>query len=187
MGKVTYDGKTAGPVVVYVVTVPGAQRSRDRSGSVAQRNIAFVPRGVVVTAGAKVAFPNEDKTYHNVFSLSAGNEFDLGLYREGASQTATLPTPGEVDVYCNIHPDMSMKVLVLQNDLYVFVGSDGTYKVSGVPDGTWAVVAWAPDLEPIERQVTVTSGPASADFHLVPRPSGDPHTNKSGEQYGRYH
>src|SRR5687768_16367065 len=54
--------------------------------SMSQRNKAFEPSAVVVQVGEQVLFPNEDKVFHNVFSLTTGNEFDLGLYRQGSSK-----------------------------------------------------------------------------------------------------
>src|SRR6185295_17793710 len=43
----------------------------------------FVPLVTVVSAGSEVWFPNGDPILHNVFSVSSGNRFDLGLYRKG--------------------------------------------------------------------------------------------------------
>ena len=37
-------------------------------------------------SASKVDFPNQDPILHNVFSVSGGNTFDLGLYRQGRGQ-----------------------------------------------------------------------------------------------------
>lgn len=186
-GKVTGVGATD-LAVVYVVNVPGAKPVRPAvSSSLAQKNMAFLPGGVVVPVGTTVDFPNQDNVFHNVFSLSAGNEFDLGMYRGGAAKTSTFSTPGEVDVFCNIHPDMVAKILVVQNDFYAFVGADGSYKITGVPAGTYDVVAWSPTLESVTQHLTVAAtGSLTANYTMGGR-TNDTHLNKDGEQYGRYH
>ena len=46
--------------------------------------------------GDKVSFRNDDPIFHNVFSLSKPNEFDAGLYRQGASYTKTFTPPRPV-------------------------------------------------------------------------------------------
>ena len=57
--------------VVYFESAPkGAFEDRD-GGRVAmdQRNETFVPHLLAITVGTTVDFPNNDNTYHNVFSL----------------------------------------------------------------------------------------------------------------------
>ena len=52
---------------------------------VTQRKKAFIPHVLVVPVGTKVSFRNEDPIFHNVFSLSKPNDFDTGLYKQGAT------------------------------------------------------------------------------------------------------
>ncbi|MFZ5470980.1 MAG: hypothetical protein ACOZIN_16250 [Myxococcota bacterium] len=190
----TVKGKVSGAdgastVVVYVEKVANStpKSSERKPPEMTQRNSAFVPSVVVVRAGESVAFPNEDKIYHNVFSLTPGNDFDLGLYRSGVSKTVQFKEPGEVDVFCNIHPDMVAKVLVLQNDYYAEVKKDGSYEIRGLPPGKHVVVAWTPEHKPERKEIAVQAGKsASADFGLSRREQSKGHLNKNGEQYGRY-
>ena len=46
-----------------------------------QRGEQFVPRVLAITVGTSVLFPNNDTTFHNVFSLSRARTFD----QEGGS------------------------------------------------------------------------------------------------------
>ena len=104
--------------------------------------LVFEPRVLAVPKGATVAFPNHDKVFHNVFSLSEASRFDLGLYRNGASRTASFETPGVVRVYCNIHPQMAAYVVVLDGSLYAQSGKDGVAAIAGVPAGRRALRVW---------------------------------------------
>ena len=68
-----------------------------------------------------------DNIYHNVFSMSANNAFDLGLYNSGGEpKSHTFTEPGPVDVYCNIHPQMAASVLVVPNKHFAKVKADGS-------------------------------------------------------------
>ena len=71
--------------VVYLETAPrGAFELREGARAVMdQRDETFVPHVLAITAGTTVDFPNSDRTYHNVFSLSKANRFDLGRYGRG--------------------------------------------------------------------------------------------------------
>src|SRR5579862_265795 len=71
---------------VVVWLVPADTSRKDRRSSVesphykiVQRDKRFVPHLLVVPVGSTVEFPNSDPWLHNVFSISRGIQFDLGL------------------------------------------------------------------------------------------------------------
>src|SRR5438105_11453286 len=71
------------------------------------RGKTLVPHVLAIPVGSTVEFPNDDPISHNLFSLSSPNAFDLGLYRRGAGKTHKFDTPGSLNVYCNVPPNMS--------------------------------------------------------------------------------
>ena len=87
---------------MWIGGLPGARPDPTQTMSSSQKR--FTPHVIAVAQGALVTFPNVDKVFHNVFSRTAGSEFDLGLYRNGASRSVRFNKPGLVRVYCNIHP-----------------------------------------------------------------------------------
>src|SRR5262249_13681992 len=66
-------------VVVYLTgfSAPGA------TGKVTlgQRGERFEHKVLPIVAGQRVEFPNHDRLYHNVFSVSPVKSFDLGQYK----------------------------------------------------------------------------------------------------------
>src|SRR5262245_60043618 len=68
--------------VVYLETAPRGAFEQAEGGRAVldQRNETFVPHVLAVTTGTTVDFPNSDRIYHNVFSLSKVARFDLGRY-----------------------------------------------------------------------------------------------------------
>jgi plastocyanin len=105
------------------------------------RSKTFVPHVMAVPAGSTINFPNEDPIAHNLFSLTPGNVFDLGLYRRGAGKTHKFEAPGTVNVYCNVHPNMSAVVHVMTTPFYGFADASGNYSFD-VPPGRYRLVAW---------------------------------------------
>ncbi|HYV66035.1 MAG TPA: carboxypeptidase regulatory-like domain-containing protein [Myxococcales bacterium] len=187
-GTVTLAGGSGPLAVVYVEKGPEpATRAEPARKDMDQRDTDFQPRVLWVRAGDSVQFTNKDNFYHNVFSPTPGNQFDLGLYRGGVAKSLELPRAGEVDVYCNIHPNMKAKLLVVPDGRSTQAAADGTYSLTGLPPGDYLVVAWTAVHEPVRREVRVRAGEtAHADFSLKARGAESAHLNKNGEQYGRY-
>ncbi len=120
------------------------------------RSKTFLPHVVAVPAGSTISFPNEDPIAHNLFSLTPGNTFDLGLYRKGAGKAHRFDTPGAVNVYCNVHPNMSAVVHVMSTPYYGFADPNGNYSFE-VPPGKYRVTAW-----------NEQGGTASSDIEVKP-------------------
>ena len=179
------DGRTL-PAADAVAWIPGLRRTEPLPAPrMASREKRFEPRVLAVPKGAKVAFPNFDKIFHNVFSLSEGARFDLGLYRNGASRTTSFETTGVVRVYCNIHPQMAAYVLVLDGNLYGQTGADGTALLAGVPPGKQTLKVW--EERGGEWTGTVVVAPGATLEITVPFDASkwkeQPHKNKHGKDY----
>lgn len=132
-----------------------------------QRDERFAPRVLAIVAGTTVDFPNNDRTYHNVFSLSKPRAFDLGRYAAGRSKAVRFDTPGIVRVFCDIHSHMSAYILVFAHHYFAVTDNEGRYRIGDVPPGTYTVVAWHEASEPESRRVTVGgAGDPDVDFLL---------------------
>lgn len=173
-------------VVVYLEKVPGPPPA-PTTAVIRQRDKQFDPPLTIVVRGATVDFPNEDKIFHNVFSVSRPARFDLGLYKSGAKKSVEMKRPGTVDVYCNIHPEMVAKVKVLENGFYTRTDKSGAFVIDGVPPGDYPIVAWLPTGDEARGRVTITSG-GTTDVRLevTEVKKKTTHTRKDGTPYGRY-
>jgi plastocyanin len=187
--RITRNGGPKGDrsqVVVYLEGVPEPARA-GATATIRQRDNAFFPGLLVVRRGDQVEFPNEDKVFHNVFSVSEAARFDLGLYKSGSSKVVTFREPGVIDVYCNIHPEMVAKILVVDTSHYAITGPDGSFRIAGVPPGKYGIVAWQAHGEPRRGTVTVTAGAtAEASFDLEEVEVSRRHLRKDNTPYGRY-
>jgi plastocyanin len=184
-GKVSLPGGEMSDVYIYVENVRGPL-ARNKSLEIRQEGKQFSPRVAVVQAGTNVVFPNFDTVYHNVFSNSPRNSFDLGSYRAGDKpRTVTLTSPGVVDIFCNMHQKMSASVLVVPSPMFTKVRADGTFRLENVPVGPRKIVAWSPHAKPAQQRVDVTGTGTQASF-VLEHQEHTAHTNKVGQAYGSY-
>jgi plastocyanin len=158
--------------VVYLETAPrGAFEGRDEPHArMDQRNETFVPHVLAIVAGTTVDFPNDDRTYHNVFSLSKTRSFDLGRYATGRSKSVRFDRPGIVRVFCDILSHMSAFILVFAHRYFAVTDDDGRYSLENVPPGTYTLTVWNESIRDDAPKRTVTvpdgGGDVDADFTI---------------------
>lgn len=167
--------------VIPVFDVPSM-----RSRVVAMRGREFLPHVVIVQAGGNVAFPNQDPFSHNVFSNVDLGPFDLGLYRRGATRSATFARAGVYPIYCNIHSTMVSFVVAVPSPWATQPDASGRFTLHGVPAGRYVVHAWHEHgAREVTKEIVVPeSGLDSLDLMIDARTYVDaPHLNKFGRPY----
>jgi len=165
--------------------------------TITQKFERFEPRVVVVPSGAIVEFPNGEPKKdleHNVFSpgfTDGSGRFDLGRYKP-KQRTGDMPTfaaPGELDIYCDIHKDMTAKVKVVDS-LWIAPVVGGKFTIGGVPKGRYKVVAWAPDSREVGSDaIDVDDGGVATLPDQIHLQLGEPkrsHKRKDGSDYPPY-
>jgi len=181
------DGQPRPDASNAVVWIEGAPRTGagPPKADMKQQSKRFQPKVVAVAKNGTVEFPNDDPIYHNVFSVSGGNRFDLGLYRSGASKSKKFEETGLVRVYCNIHPQMVGFIVVVDSDHVAVTGPTGAFRFEGIPPGSYVVKAWHEEAGEISVPVTVR-GAGDAPLELRLDTTGfkpEPHKNKYGKDY----
>jgi hypothetical protein len=131
-----------------------------------QRKETFVPPVLAVTVGSTVDFPNSDRVYHNVFSLSKPKRFDLGRYPRGQSRSVRFDQPGVVRVFCEIHSHMSAYVLVFAHRFFAAADAGGRYRLEAVPPGSYTLAVWNDGAVRTRRELRVEAG-AVVELDLV--------------------
>src|SRR5216684_8913795 len=184
--------KDASQVVVWLAPMNVVQQVRvtQRHYRLLQRNKRFEPGLLVIPVGSVVDFPNADPWFHNVFSLYRGKRFDLGLYQAGAQRAVRFDRLGPSYLFCNIHPEMTGVVLVVDSELFGITTKGGHYSIPGVAPGKYVLHVWYENATPeslqaLQRQVTIES--ANQILPLVSVRAVEPppaeHKNKYGQDY----
>jgi len=170
-------------VVVYVEGARG--KPRPARATVTMKGKSFTPRVLVVGIGTTVDFPNEDPIFHNVFSVSGENRFDLDLYKRPKSGSWTFLHPGIVRVYCNVHPQMSAVVVVRDNPYFTKAAADGAFVIEDVPAGKYELKAWQERAGEGSVEITIAAqGDTSAELTLDASTFKQAtHKNKFGKDY----
>ena len=141
-------------VVFWLTPFPYDAASRPRAQSDAphprliQRNKVFDPHVLAVQVGSQVDFPNRDPFFHNVFSLFNGKRFDLGLYEAGSTRDVHFDRAGICYIFCNIHPQMSAVVVVVDTPYFAVSDTRGDIAISGVPPGQYQLNLWEEHCSP---------------------------------------
>jgi plastocyanin len=148
-----------GPIVVYLEPAPGtAAPPATPAPRVLQKNATFSPGFLVVAVGQTVHMQNDDAIYHNVFSVSKPNDFDLGIYPAGTSREVTFRHAGVVRTYCSIHESMQGTIFVSPSPHFATLDGAGRFSIRGVPPGRHRLRAWCERLPEAAATVEVAAG-----------------------------
>ena len=152
--------------------------------AIATKNKTFQPEVLAVVKGSSVAFPNNDKILHNVFSVSKAKRFDLGLYRKGEGKSIVFDKSGLVNVHCNIRPNMVANILVLDYPYFSRVTPDCKYTIQNIPQGKYNAVAWYRYGDPISQEIDIDKAQNKLDWTIRhSKSTRTTHKNKHGKSY----
>ena len=192
----TKDVSDASNIVIWLKSLNPASpaaavpRAGHATPQVAQSNKSFDPHVLVIEAGTPVQFPNKDPFLHNVFSLFEGKRFDLGFYEAGSSKTVHFDRPGVSFLFCNIHPEMSGAVIVVDTPYFGTSDRTGRVTIANVPDGRYELNVWyerslPEDLKAAGRTVTISDSTRTLEpVRVVENPNFTlEHKNKYGQEY----
>jgi plastocyanin len=162
-GRVTLDVKGVrladlGQTVVFLVSGAPMPPAHHERLAIHQRNARFAPDFLPIAVGQTVEMPNDDAIFHNVFSFSKPNDFDLGMYPAGEKRRVTFSHPGVVKIYCSIHESMSGTIFVSPSPWFAVASAQGDFLISGAPPGRYTLRVWNERLPETQRELTLAPG-----------------------------
>jgi plastocyanin len=180
----TRPGMAASAAIVYAEPLDAPASRRPGVFTLTQKDKTFRPHILAIPIGSTVEFPNQDAIFHNVFSLSWPQPFDLGLYRAGSSRSQTFTQPGEYRVFCNIHPQMTALIVVVATPYVARPGPDGR-TVLDLPPGRYRLTAVSGRAAPASGEVVATASSVDAPPLTLDESSwvDARHKNKYGQDY----
>ncbi len=182
-GTITVDGKPldgVGLVELYPANGHYPKRTA-KYRIVEQRNKHFSPHLLAVPPGSTVAFPNYDDFYHNVFSSSATQKFDLGLYKNGQSREMKFDKTGLVRLGCNVHASMASFIFVIDAPAYVPVDGSKEFNFRSLEPGKYKARVWSEySAEPVESEIKLKDGVNVITFDV----KGDGERGPSKDKFG---
>jgi len=160
--------KTEGPkndktVVVFLEGAVQSPPLTDKTISMDQRGLVFLPHIMAIEKGTSVKFLNNDPEKHNVYFLydKTGETLDLGTWNKGQSVTHTFNDIGNVIVLCKLHLEMAAHIMVLDNPYFTEAVIDAktrkaSFVLDNIPPGKYILKAWNKKLKMKGKQVEVT-------------------------------
>lgn len=125
-----------------------------------QQDCMYTPRVVAIVAGQKLQVRNSDNTFHNVWGVVRNKDL---FNKPQAPKTADLSLdpaatkPDDiVELKCGAHPWMHAYVAVHDHPYFAVTKPDGTFQITGLPEGKYTLEAWHPELG--TKSMTVVIG-----------------------------
>ena len=145
-------------VFVYVKNVPGSYPPPATPVVLDQHGCQYHPHAVALQVGQPLQIKNSDATLHNIHAMPTVNsQFNEGQPVQGMVSTKKFDkaeiTPFRVK--CDVHGWMKAFMAVMPNPFYAVSADNGTYTISGLPPGTYTIVAWHEKYGQQEQQITV--------------------------------
>jgi hypothetical protein len=91
-----------------------------------------------------------------VFSLSPAKKFNIGRRPTGQAVPIVMDKSGIVEVFCDIHANMSAYIVVLENEYFTKPDKQGNYSIDRIPSGTYTLKIWHERLSSTERTITIS-------------------------------
>jgi len=161
-------GRDNSNAAVYIERIQGKTfPAPAQKPKIDQIQMVFVPHVLPILLGTTVEFHNSDTVLHNVFTPSAaGDRINLGTWAAGIVKTYTFKKPGIVAVLCNVHPEMSAYIIVVETPYFDVTDKAGKYSIKNAPAGNYTLVVWHEKLKKnLTKPVTVPEkGSLQVDF-----------------------
>ena len=115
-----------------------------------QHECTYTPHVVGIVAGQKLQVRNSDNTFHNVWGTLANKDLFNKPQAPKSADLTLEPSAAKagdvVELKCGAHPWMHAYVAVQDSPYFAVTSADGTFKITGLPEGTYELEAWHPTL-----------------------------------------
>jgi hypothetical protein len=115
-----------------------------------QKDCMYSPRVVGIVAGQKLQVRNSDNTFHNVWGVVKNKDLFNKPQAPKAADLTLDPSAAKADdvveLKCGAHGWMHAYVAVQDNPFFAVTSADGSFEIKGLPQGTYTLEAWHPEL-----------------------------------------
>jgi plastocyanin len=149
--------------------VSGHYEAPAAPATVDQRACMYRPRAQGIVLGQPVKIVNSDQTLHNIHGYKGASTLFNQAEVPGLPPMTKQFTDADqiIKLKCDVHPWMTAYVLVSSHPFFAVTGDDGSFKIAGLPPGSYTVEAWHERYGAKTAQLTVAADkPAEANFQF---------------------
>lgn len=148
--------------VVIALTFEGAEVVLPSEPVVVElKGCRFEPHLTVVHVGTSVSWEHSDAISHNIHIYTLKNEAWSTTVPPFSKREQTLMGAEAIRLGCDIHPWMESYVYVTEATHFTLTGTDGSFKIEGVPPGEYKLEIWHERLGKGRGTVTVNADGSS--------------------------
>ena len=155
--------------VIYIEGAKGGVAS-DKPVVIDQQGCEYLPYINSAQVGQTIRVLNSDKAMHNVHptpTVEGNPEANKAQLPGGAPLNFTFAKAEKfLRFKCDVHPWMFSYVSVFETPFHAVTGKDGSFKITGVPDGKYKLVVEHRKGGKVEKDIEVKGG-AKADFEIT--------------------
>ena len=109
-----------------------------------QDGCRYHPHVLGIRVGQTLEIRNSDPVLHNIKAVAKKNRpFNVSQPSAGMKTPRTFSAPEVmVNLECNVHGWMKAYVGVRPDPFFAVSGQDGSFKIEGLPPGTYEIEAW---------------------------------------------
>jgi len=142
--------------------------------TIVQVGCHYKPHVLAGQAGQTLRILNGDTTNHNIHFLPKVNDehnFTQPKKDTEKGKTIVLKAEAPFKVKCDVHPWMNCYMAIFEHPFFDVTGRDGTFTLTGMPDGKYTIQAWHEAFGTVTADVEVSGGSmASKDMTFEPKP-----------------
>jgi plastocyanin len=126
-----------------------------------QNGCRFVPRILLIPAGAVLDLLNSDGLLHNIHTWGKANpSFNRAQPKFVKLMNTTFEKPEILRISCDVHPWMSGWIIVEGHPYYALSDDQGNFAIAGVPPGPHVLELWHETLGVQKKSITVPASGA---------------------------
>jgi hypothetical protein len=147
-------------VFVYVKEglPPGNYPASPEPVVIDQNGCEYKPHVLGIHTGQDLTIKNSDGLSHNINATPRVNRsFNVSQPRNMESRRSFSQKEVMIPVRCDVHGWMEAYIGVLDHPYYAVTGDDGSFRITGLPPGTYTVEAWHEKLGTQTQTVTVAA------------------------------
>jgi plastocyanin len=154
--------------VVYLKNA--TNMSKPKTITMDQKKLEFLPHILPIVVGDSVEFNSQDPVIHDVVVTSIKTQaplFSLTMQPGAPSVIKPFTTVDAYRLSCHFHLEMLAYIFVGSNPYMAVVDKTGHYTISDVPDGTYQIAVWNPNLKAEDQSAAVpVDKPVTVNFSL---------------------